>query len=211
MLSPLNLTGRWIGRYLQHGQEHPITAHFVQAGESLSGSMRDGHPEGEYALFQFAAEAGLAPGADEQIEANLRKQFANAPTAPIRYVTHLPPESVLESRRKGQTVSFLKSYQGTSFSGYKMGERLLGIEKAGHTVHYEGQLSADGLVIEGRWWIDWRFGAGHAPSGRLFCPSPGEGRRAFLPRAGSTSKAVRTALLRASRTVLFSRGGQQAR
>jgi hypothetical protein len=46
--------------------------------------------------LEVAAEAGLAPGADEQIEANLRKQFANAPTAPIRYVTHLPPESVLD-------------------------------------------------------------------------------------------------------------------
>jgi hypothetical protein len=30
----------------------------------------------------------------------------------------------------------------------------VGIRRDGHAVHYEGHLSPDGLVIEGRWWID---------------------------------------------------------
>jgi hypothetical protein len=154
MSSTADLTGPWVGHYLQFGQEHPIVAQFVQAGERLSGSMRDGSPEGEYSLFEVAAQAGLPPGADEQIDARLREAVPGPAAAPIRYVSRLPPESVLEGRRDGETVSFLKSYQGVSFGGYKVGEQLLGIQKPSHAVHYQGQLSPDGLVIEGRWWID---------------------------------------------------------
>jgi hypothetical protein len=154
MSSPLDLTGRWIGHYLQRDQEYPITADLVQAGECLSGSMRDGHPDREYSVFEVAFEAGLPPGTDEQIEAHLREVVPDAAAAPIRYVSHLPPESALEGRRKGRTVSFLKTYKGTSFGGFKVGDRLLGFQKDGHAVHYEGQLSPDGTVIEGRWWID---------------------------------------------------------
>jgi hypothetical protein len=51
-------------------------------------------------------------------------------------------------------VSFLKTYQGTSFGGYQVGNQLVGFQKSDHEVHYEGRLSPDGLVIEGRWWID---------------------------------------------------------
>jgi hypothetical protein len=154
MSSPFNLTGRWVGHYAQHGREHPITADFTQDGERLSGSMRDGHTEGEYSLFDVAAEAGLPPGTDEQIEVKLRELVPGAPASPIRYISRLPPESILEGRFDGRTVSFLKTYQGTSFGGYKVGEQLLGVPKAGHSVHYEGRLSPDGLVIEGWWWID---------------------------------------------------------
>jgi hypothetical protein len=106
----------------------------------------------------MAQQAGLPPGADEQIEANLRKAFRqahpDAPAGPIRYVSRLPAESALEGRRQGQVVSFLKTYQGTSFDGYKVGDQFLGAEKAGHSVHYEGRLSPDGRTIEGRWWIE---------------------------------------------------------
>jgi hypothetical protein len=93
-------------------------------------------------------------GTDEQIEAKLRQMVPAVRGAPIRYVSHLPTHSALEGRRTGQTVFFLKTYQGTSFGGYKVGDQLVGIQKDGHAVHYEGQLSPDGLVIEGRWWID---------------------------------------------------------
>jgi hypothetical protein len=154
MSSLSDLTGRWIGHYRHHGQEYPITANLVQAGEGLSGSMRDGHPDFEFSVFEAAAEAGLPPGADEQIEASLREAVPGAPTAPIRYVSHLPPDSVLAGRCSGRSVYFLKTYQGTSFGGYKVGDQLLGIRKDGHAVHYEGQLSPDGRQIEGRWAID---------------------------------------------------------
>jgi hypothetical protein len=116
--------------------------------------MCDGHPDNEYSLFEVAHEAGLPPGADEQIEAKLREALPDAPPGPIRYVSHLPSGSVLEGRRKGQVVYFLKTYRGTTFSGYKAGDQLLGVQKEGHAVHYEGRLSRDGLVIDGRWWIE---------------------------------------------------------
>jgi hypothetical protein len=153
-MSSTKLTGRWIGHYHQSSEEYPITADFLEAEEHLSGFMYDGKPDRDYSVFQIASEAGLPPGADEQIEAQLRQRVPDAPAAPIRYVTRLPPNSILRGRRTGETISFLKAYQGTAVSGYQVGNQLVGIRKAGHEVHYEGRLSPDGLVIEGRWWID---------------------------------------------------------
>jgi hypothetical protein len=101
-----------------------------------------------------AVEAGLPPGADEQIDANLRTMIPDAPAGSIRYVTHLPPESHLQGRCDERDVSFVKTYTGTSFSGYKVGDKIVGEQRDGHAVHYEGKLSSDGLEIEGRWWID---------------------------------------------------------
>jgi hypothetical protein len=143
-----------MGYYTQHGKEYPITADLLHSGARLSGTMCDGHTDGEYSLFEVAQEAGLPPGADEQIEAKVREVLPDAPAGPIRYVSRLPSGSVLEGRCKGPTVYFLKTYQGSSFSGYKAGDQLLGIKKEGHAVHYEGCLSPDGMEIEGRWWID---------------------------------------------------------
>jgi hypothetical protein len=153
-MASTNLTGRWIGYYVQRGEQYPISADFLEAGEHLSGFMHDGQPDRDCSVFEAAAEAGLPPGMDEQIEAKLREMVPGAPVSPIRYVTHLPTNSILRGRRSGQTVSLLKSYQGTSFGGYQVGNQLVGIRKADHEVHYEGQLSPDGMVIEGRWWID---------------------------------------------------------
>jgi hypothetical protein len=149
-----DLTGRWIGHYLQRGQQHPITADLVQTADSLSGSMCDGQPDAECSLFDFAAAAGLPPGADEQIEAGLRKSVPEARAARIQYVWRLPADSVLQGRRAGKAVSFVKTYKGASFSGFKLGEKLLGAEQPAHPVHYEGELSHDGTVLEGRWWIE---------------------------------------------------------
>lgn len=154
MPSHLDLSGRWIGHYWQGGHEHPITADLVQNEQRLSGSMFDGKPDRDCSLFEATHEAGLPPGADEQITARLREVLGDAPVAPIRSVSHLPSDSVLEGWRKGGVVYLLKTYRGTSFSGFKIGDRLLGIEREGHKVHYEGNISPDGLLIDGRWWID---------------------------------------------------------
>jgi hypothetical protein len=155
-----DLSGRWVGCYRQQGREYPITADFAHAGDHLSGSMRDGHPDRECSVFEAAADAGLPPGADEQIEARLREMVPDRGSGPIRYVSQLPPESILEGRCTGRTVRFRKTYRGTSFGGYRVGEQFVGIRRAGHDVEYEGLLSADGLVIEGRWWIDADPGGG---------------------------------------------------
>jgi hypothetical protein len=149
-----DLSGRWVGHYVQHGRDYSVTADLVQSGERLSGSMRDGHPDRESSVFEATAEAGLPPGADEQIEARLRELLPDSPSGPIRYISHLPAESVLEGQCDRGMVRFVKTYQGTTFGGYRVGERLIGTERPGHAVHYEGQLSADGSVISGRWWID---------------------------------------------------------
>ncbi len=153
-MSSLILTARWTGHYLQRGKEFPITADILEASERLSGFMYDGQPDRAYSVSEAIAEAGRSTETEEEIEAKLREMVPDAPDGPIRYVSHLPPNSTLQGRRTGQTVYLLKSYQGTSFGGYQVGDQLVGIQKGGHQVHYEGQLSPDGLILEGRWWID---------------------------------------------------------
>jgi hypothetical protein len=153
-MSSLILTGRWSGHYLQQGTERPISADLLEEEGRLSGFMYDGQPDREYAIPEAVAEDMLPPSAEEQIEAQIRELVPDAPAGPIRFVSHLPPNSILQGKRDGFAVYFLKSYQGTSFGGYKVGDHLLGFQKADHCVHYEGQLSQDGLTLEGRWWID---------------------------------------------------------
>jgi hypothetical protein len=154
MLSDTNLTGRWVGEYFQHDRSNPITADLVHQGEQLTGSMRDDTTASAYSVFEFASQAGLPPGADEQIVERLRKMFPDAPETPIKYVSQLPPESTLEGWVRDSTVYFLKSYQGDHIGGFEIGDRLVGHRIVGHAVHYRGKLSPDGREIEGRWWID---------------------------------------------------------
>lgn len=154
MSASQDLSGRWTGYYLQHGQQHSITADLVQEETRLGGVMYDGEPDAEYSLFELAQHIGLAPGADEKIAEQVRAAYPDAPKGSIRYVTRLPTDSVLTGRRKEQHIYFLKSYQGTTFSGYKVGDQLLGTELPGHSVHYEGRLSYEGVEIDGQWWID---------------------------------------------------------
>src|ERR1017187_4141121 len=91
MSSPEKLTGRWIGHYEQRGKEYPISADLLQKGENLTGSMRDGQPDSDRSLFDATVEAGLPPGADEQIDADLRALFPETPSTPIRSLSQLPP------------------------------------------------------------------------------------------------------------------------
>jgi hypothetical protein len=162
MPSVKDLTGRWDGSYFQHDRPHPISAELVQAGEHLTGSMRDGETDTTSSVFDVAFEARLPPGADEQIVARLREAFPDAAATPIRYLTHLPSESALEGWVRGTALDFLKTYQGTHYGGFAVGDRLVGHRTEGHAVHYSGKLSPDGSEIEGRWWID---------------PPPGSGER----------------------------------
>jgi hypothetical protein len=152
MSAVVNLTGRWVGHYVQHDRPHPIAADLVQAGHHLSGRMHDEETDSERSVYDVASEAGLPPGADEQIVARLREAVPDE-SGPIRYVTHLPPESVLEGRVDGETVSFLKRYQGVHFGGFKVGEQMIGSETSSHAVHYAGRLVPGGDRIEGTWWI----------------------------------------------------------
>ena len=154
MPAPIDITGRWVGAYSQHGREHPITTIFAQVDEHLQGKMTDGDTQFERSLFEAALEAGLPPGADEQIEVELRKQYPDAPRGPIRAATRLPELSVLEGSVTGRTVRFVKRYLGEHFSGWKIGDRLIGTTEEAHRVNYTGTLSDDGDTLEGQWWIE---------------------------------------------------------
>src|SRR5271165_607362 len=105
MATPENLSGRWSGHYEQRGKEYPVFAVLLQQGEILTGSMRDGQPDRDRSLFEATVEAGLPPGADEQIDANLRALFPETPPTPIRSLSHVPTESELSGSCEGRYVS----------------------------------------------------------------------------------------------------------
>jgi hypothetical protein len=149
-----NVTDRWVGHYILHGEQWPIAAELVQAGERLTGSMTDGVTDKEYSVTELAREAGLPPGGDEQIVDRLRRMFPDAPATEVRYVTHLPPDSALQGFIKGPEVYFLKTYEGSHYGGYQIGDKLVGFEKESHAVHYGGRISSDGREIAGKWWIE---------------------------------------------------------
>jgi hypothetical protein len=149
----IDITGRWAGAYSQHGREHAITAIFAQFDEHLQGKMTDAETEFEQSVFDAAFEAGLPPGADEQIVAELRKQYPDAPRGPIRAASRVPEFSVLEGSVEGRTVRFTKRYLGDHFSGWKIGDRLVGKTDEATLVSYSGTLSVDGNLLEGRWWV----------------------------------------------------------
>src|SRR5262245_29307044 len=103
-MAPTHLTGRWRGHYVQRGRQCPISGDLREAEGRLSGFMYDGEPDREYSVSQVAADAGLPAGADEQIEANVRGMVPDDAQGPVRYVTHLPTNSVLQGKRTGQAV-----------------------------------------------------------------------------------------------------------
>jgi hypothetical protein len=154
------LTGRWEGSYIQCGADHAIAADLIVAGGRLTGTMTDGETESERSVFEMALEAGLPPGADELIIAQLRQLVPDAPGAPVRSVTQLPSASVLEGSVRGRFVSFRKIYRGEHFSGYRVGDRYVGVVLEHHVVHYQGELNDSGTEIQGNWWIEPARGAG---------------------------------------------------
>ena len=162
MAQDTNLSGRWAGHYYQHNGPHPISLDIVQDGERLSGSMWDGDTEKEVSVFEAAAEAGLPPGADEQIVAQLGAMFPETRADSIRHVAHLPSQSSIEGWVRGDSVYFLKTYLGAHVSGFKIGERIVGQRIENHCVHYQGRLNEEGNGLEGRWWIEAQAGKGIA-------------------------------------------------
>jgi hypothetical protein len=103
-MSSLILTGRWTGHYLQQGKEFPISADLLEAEGRLSGFMYDGQPDREYAIPEAVAEDMLPLATGEQIEAQIRELVPDAPAGPIRFVSHLPLNSILQGKRDGFAV-----------------------------------------------------------------------------------------------------------
>jgi hypothetical protein len=152
-MAEINLTGFWTGHYYQHSRAHPMTADLVQTGNRLSGTMTDTDTYRAQSVFETALEAGLPPGADEQITAKLREMFPDAAGSPIRYVVELPSRSVVEGTINERSIHFKKTYEGEHFSGYEVGTNRVGDRIENHVVQYRGHVSADGAMIEGQWSI----------------------------------------------------------
>ena len=163
---PLDLTGRWEGYYTQHDHRRGIAATLVQRGEALTGTMTDQNPVIEASLAEVVLEEGLPPGADEQIVAQVRSLVPDAPAGPVRAESRLPAHSALEGEVAGRAVHFVKTYQGTHFAGYRVGEVRVGTLVEGHSVQYRGRVAADGDEIEGHWLIP-------APPGLATRPAEG--------------------------------------
>src|SRR5688572_9971185 len=87
------LTGRWAGHYQQRDQCRGVVADLRQDGDRLLGTMSDEQTHFEMTVYEWAAECGLPPGADEQIMGALRKQFPERARSPIRALMTLPAES----------------------------------------------------------------------------------------------------------------------
>src|SRR5947209_7665267 len=141
---PRTLTGRWTGYYVQRDRRRDLNADFTQAGAALRGTMQDLQTQFELSIFEMAVENGLEPGADEKIVSRIRRQFPELPAEPIRAAMSLPSRSALQGSIRGRTVYFLKTYLGEAFSGYRIGRHKVGVNMAGHSVHYKGALSRDG-------------------------------------------------------------------
>ena len=154
MARPATITGRWQGYYVQRDEQHAIAAELTQSGAQLTGTMTDRNTGREESLFDMAARAGWPPGADEQIVCWLREQIPEQAHAPIRAVTRMPAHSTLAGHVKDGVIYFLKTMLGENFVGYRVGSKEIGVTIKRHTVHYQGRLSADETIIEGRWWID---------------------------------------------------------
>jgi hypothetical protein len=149
----IDLTGAWAGYYSQNDRRTAVTAELTQTGDVLAGVMRDAEVITELTLFEGAQMSGLPPGADEQIERQLREQFPDARGHPVRYYAELPPTAAVRGQVKGWKVTFEKRYEGPHRVGWKVGPYFVGNELELHVVHYDGWLAVDGTRIEGHWRI----------------------------------------------------------
>jgi hypothetical protein len=149
----LDLSGRWVGFYSHHDEERPIAVELDQAGGYFHGTMHDSCTSFRVSLSELAMAEGLPPGADERITASLRSAYPDAPREPIEAELQLPPVSVVEGELDpgGRAIRFRKTYLGTFFAGYRIGEFRLGVLGSDQEVQYHGRLSPEGDEIEGRW------------------------------------------------------------
>src|SRR5260370_39637601 len=108
----IDLTGVWAGHYAQRDRSHAIHADLVQTGHLLTGVMRDHDTKVENSLFESAAEAGVPPGADEQIALRLREVYPADRHAPTPRARASPTTSPLLGHGETSTVHFLKASQG---------------------------------------------------------------------------------------------------
>jgi hypothetical protein len=150
----LDLTGTWSGHYVQKDRSVGIRAEILQRGASLSGRMWDEITEQVLTLAEFVALAGWPPHSDEKLLDRLRAQVDAPPGTPVHYLTQLPPETVLSGSLSGPRLRLRKRYCGPHFTGFRIGDTLIGERISAHQVEYDGEVDAIGRVISGRWIIE---------------------------------------------------------
>jgi hypothetical protein len=147
-----DLSGRWVGFYTQRGHERPMSAEWSQDGARLVGRMNDAETTFEASVSEVAMEAGLPPGADESIVAQVRSMAPTLSVLPVRAELIIPAESEVDGEVSGGAVRFCKRYRGPFFAGYRLGDAMrVGVTGQDQEVYFGGRLSPDGQRIEGRW------------------------------------------------------------
>ena len=151
------LSGHWHGFYVQSQKQHRIEATITQDGKHIYGQMIDVDNVSDEPLYDALANAGCAPGTDEEVAEQVRELIPEAGDEPITSHTVLPEQSTIEGSVSGHFVRFRKHYQGQSLHAYRVGDKGIGEVLDGHTVEYNGQISSDRSTIVGRWTI---YGSG---------------------------------------------------
>jgi hypothetical protein len=148
-----DIDGVWTGAYTHARTRCGVTVRFALSGGELRGSMTDAVSLHEHTLADLRAHHGLTDEQAEAIVAALREHVPEAEAWEVVSVSRLPPAAELTGYVHGSVVRFRKQYQGLSWTGWRVGAYLVGAERPGHAVEYEGEVSDDGGRIAGRWWI----------------------------------------------------------
>ncbi|HEX4609749.1 MAG TPA: hypothetical protein VH092_16235 [Urbifossiella sp.] len=152
-----DIDGVWTGFYTHSRRRFGITARFAPTGRNLRGAMTDAVLVHEYTLSDLRADHGLTGEQADAILAAIRVHVPQAEADHIVSVRRLPQAAELNGYVHGAVVRFRKQYQGECWGGWRVewrfGPQTFGDERPGHAVEYEGELSADGNRIGGRWWI----------------------------------------------------------
>jgi hypothetical protein len=184
-----DLTGRWVGHYVQRDQRRQISADFRQQGVSLVGTMYDRTTEMSWPLLdQLGANGALSQQQREWLD-SLLAALDDAPLSSIEGYFVRPQTAALMGELRDGHVSWQKQYNGPAQFGYRAGGRYVSKQVDDYVVNYQGSLSVDGFTIEGDWGIDARPDLGTPPrKGRFMLRrKPGHAEAA----ADSASTAVR--------------------
>src|SRR5262245_22274254 len=150
MPTSLDLTGRWVGCYRQFGREFPISADLSQTGELVTGLMTDGEATSEFSFADGLSHTRLPWYTVwlARLIVGARWPFRRR-AGPLRLFWRLPRTAAVEGRVQGHRVTFCKSYQGDTKSGWRWGDQERISDVPDHRVMYEGSIADSGDNIEG--------------------------------------------------------------
>ncbi|MBI1325763.1 hypothetical protein GC170_21590 [bacterium] len=145
------ISGRWVGHYVQNDRSWPIVAEFVLDRGKLTGVMVDVIQHHEYTFAQLREYFGATDESIDKAMAMIHEHIPNAARDDVRYVCGNPGHSAIDGFVIDRNARFTKTYQGERVFGFRVNDRFLGFQGPNPPVHYDGRLNAGGDVIEGRW------------------------------------------------------------